>query len=279
MRHIDMIGQRFGRLVVEKMSDKKGATRAVYWDCRCDCGGTKTARGTSLRAGTVNSCGCLMEERYKKGPTKIDIIGQRFGRLMVVEETADRTKCGEVKYLCLCDCGNTKIVAGTSLRYGKTKSCGCLSAESTSERARTHGKSKTRIYKIWAGLRDRCSNPNRHEFADYMGRGITVCKEWEDDFQAFYDWSMANGYSEKLTIDRIDNDGPYSPDNCRWTTRKAQSDNTRLTVHITVDGETKNITDWANTIGVARSTISRHVKSGDAEDYISSRLRGKIPRG
>lgn len=268
----DMTGQRFGRLVVEKMSDRKDTTRSTYWECRCDCGGTKTVRGTSLRAGRINSCGCLWGEYRDKGSTKIDIIGQRFGRLMVISEAEERTKCGEVKYLCQCDCGNTKIIAGTSLRYGKSKSCGCLLSESTAKRSRSHGKSKTRLFKIWAGMRDRCTNPNRREYKDYGGRGITVCKEWED-FQAFYDWSMANGYAENLTIDRVENDGPYSPDNCRWTTRKTQSNNTRQTVHITIDGETKNMEQWAATIGVARSTISRHVKSGDVEEYISSRLK------
>ena len=145
-------------------------------------------------------------------------------------------------------------------------------AESSSARARTHGLSKTRLYKIWAGMRDRCSNPSRREYKDYGGRGITVCDEWNEDFMTFHDWSMANGYSEALTLDRIENDGPYSPDNCRWTTRKTQSDNTRLTVHITVDGETRNIEEWATVIGVARSTISRHVKSGDAVEYISKKL-------
>lgn len=230
-------------------------------------------RGTSLRAGRVNSCGCMMEERYKSGSTKIDIIGQRFGRLTVIEETSERTKCGEVKYLCLCDCGNTKVKAGTALRYGNTRSCGCLLAESSSKRARTHGQSKTRLFRIWAGMKDRCTNPNRHEYKGYMGRGITVCEEWMNDFSAFRDWSMENGYSDTLTLDRIDNDGPYSPENCRWTTRKAQGNNTRLTVHITVDGVTKNIGDWAATIGVARSTMSRHVKNGDAVEYISKRLK------
>lgn len=273
MRHKDLTGQRFGRLVVEKLSDKKGATRAMYWDCLCDCGGTKTARGTSLRAGKVNSCGCLLQDRYKNGVTKIDIVGKRFGRLVVAEETSERTSNGAVKYLCRCDCGNTKVVTGTSLRYGKTKSCGCLAAESTSERARTHGLSKTRLYKIWAGMRDRCYNPSRREYKGYGDRGITVCDDWNEDYMTFHDWSMANGYSDTLTLDRIDNDGPYSPDNCKWTTRKAQSDNTRLTVHITVDGVTKNIGDWAATVGVARSTISRHVKAGDAEEYIAARLK------
>lgn len=273
MRHKDLTGQRFGRLVVEKMSDKRGATRAVYWECRCDCGGTKTARGTFLRDGTVNSCGCLHKEYLQKGSTKINIVGQQFGRLTVISETDERTKCGEVKYLCSCDCGNTKVISGTTLRNGKTRSCGCLSAEATSKRAKTHGLTKTRLFRIWAGIHDRCYNPNRREYECYGGRGIRMCDEWKDNFQAFYDWSMSNGYSDNLSIDRQDNDGNYEPSNCRWTTRKVQSDNTRQTVHITVNGETKNIGEWAETIGAARSTISRHNRLGDVVEYISARLK------
>ena len=122
-------------------------------------------------------------------------------------------------------------------------------------------------------MHDRCYNPNRREYEGYGGRGIQVCDAWKDDFQAFYDWSMENGYSDDLSIDRQDNEGNYEPSNCRWTTRKVQSDNTRLTVHITVNGETKNITEWAEAIGVARSTISRHNKLGDVVEYISARLK------
>lgn len=273
MRHKDLTGQRFGRLIVERMSDKRGATRAIYWECRCDCGGTKTARGTSLRAGEVNSCGCLHKEYAAKGSTKINIVGKRFGRLTVIAETNERSANGELKYLCECECGNTKVIVSTSLRCGKTRSCGCLLSEGTSARAKTHGLSKTRLFNIWAGMHDRCYNPNRREYKDYGGRGIQVCDAWKDNFQAFYDWSMANGYSDNLSIDRRDNDGNYEPSNCRWTTRKEQSDNTRLTVHITVNGETKNIGEWAEAIGVARSTISRHHKLGDVVEYISARLK------
>lgn len=273
MRYKDLTGQRFGRLVVEKLSEKRDSTRALYWDCKCDCGGTKAVRGTTLTAGKARSCGCLSEEYRKKGSTKVNIVGQRFERLVVISETDERTKCGEVKYLCKCDCGNTKVIIGTSLRNGNTRSCGCLISEGTSERAKTHGMSKTRIYKIWAGMHDRCYNPNRKEYESYGGRGIQVCDEWKDNFQAFYDWSMENGYSDDLSIDRENNEGNYEPSNCRWTTRKVQSDNTRQTVHITVNGDTKNIGEWAETIGVARSTISRHYKLGDVVDYISARLK------
>lgn len=202
----------------------------------------------------------------------IDLTGQRFERLVVIERSGIGNS-GSVVWRCLCDCGKETHVLGTSLRMGNTRSCGCLIAESTSARARTHGLSKTRLYKIWDGMRGRCTNPNRREYKDYGGRGITVCTEWDKEFMAFHDWSMENGYSDNLTLDRIENDGPYSPENCRWATRKTQSDNTRLTVHITVNGETRNIEEWAATIGVARSTMSRHVKNGDAEEYISKRLK------
>ena len=223
----DMTGQRFGRLVVEKKSDRTDKSRAVYWECRCDCGGTKTARGTSLRAGRVNSCGCLLQEVYQTGSTKIDIIGQRFGRMVVESETTDRTKCGEVKYLCRCDCGNTKIVAGTSLRYGSTKSCGCLLSESTKARTFKHGLTNHPLYKIWSGIIQRCHKETDTAYKYYGARGITVCDEWRNDAEAFIKWSLENGWREGLEIDRIDNYKGYSPDNCRYVTHKENMNNQR----------------------------------------------------
>lgn len=268
----DLTGKKFGLLTVVKRNEKRPKNRVSYWDCICDCGGNKTTRGSALKAGKVKSCGCLQEQYKKSHTTMKDIIGKRFGRLLVVEMVDERSKCGEIKYLCKCDCGNEKIIVGTSMRNGSTRSCGCLISEETARRAKIHGQSNTRLYKIWSGMIERCINPNRNEYMYYGGRGINVCNEWLNDFKSFYEWAMSHGYSDDLSIDRIDVNGNYCPENCRWATPKEQSDNTRKTVHITVNGVTKNATDWAKTIGVGRSTISRHVKKGDIEEYISSML-------
>lgn len=228
MGRIEMIGKKFGRLTVVKMSERKDKSRAIYWECQCECGGTKTVRGTTLRAGRANSCGCLLKENYKAGTTKVDMIGQRFGRLTVLEEVDDRTTCGEVKYLCQCDCGNTKIVIGTLLRDGRTKSCGCLLAESTRKRSRKHGLSDHPLYKIWSGIVQRCYKETDTAYKYYGARGITVCDEWRHNPDAFIQWALKNGWKQGLEIDRIDNYKGYSPDNCRCVTHKENMNNLRI---------------------------------------------------
>lgn len=137
---------------------------------------------------------------------------------------------GLATWLCLCDCGNQHICRGRVLRLGTTVSCGCLNQELRAKRSRKHGKRRSRLYGVWTSMKIRCYNPRNNRYKYYGGRGITVCDEWLHDFQAFYDWSMANGYDEnaprgKCTIDRIDNDKGYSPDNCRWVDMKVQSSN------------------------------------------------------
>ena len=158
-----------------------------------------------------------------------DLTGQRFGRLVVIGR-AGHSKKREILWLCLCDCGKTTTVPGFNLRIGNTGSCGCLNSEMAKKRNTTHGKSRSRLYGVWSGMRQRCCNPSSPRYFQYGGRGILICDEWLHDFQAFYDWAMANGYDEnaprgQCTIDRIDNDKGYSPDNCRWVSMKVQRHN------------------------------------------------------
>ena len=202
----------------------------------------------------------------------IDLTDKKYNMLTVIEKV-DTSLHGEAVWKCRCECGNFTNVRGSHLTRGSVKSCGCLrKVTGTDNRNYKHGMHNSRIYRIWALIKKRCYNKKDEHYPNYGGRGITVCDEWLHDFQAFYDWSMANGYADDLTIDRKDNDGNYEPGNCRWTTSKEQANNRRSTVHITVNGITKNTTDWAKTIGVGRSTIRRHIKKGDIEEYISSRL-------
>lgn len=158
-----------------------------------------------------------------------DLTGHRFGRLVVIGRDGS-TPQGAATWRCRCDCGTEHIAAGYQLRLGRIKSCGCLSIETTVNRATTHGKSNSRLWRVWSSMKNRCCCASHRNYTSYGGRGITVCDEWQHNFQAFYDWAMANGYDEnapymQCTIDRIDNDKGYSPDNCRWVDMKVQRHN------------------------------------------------------
>lgn len=194
-------------------------------------------------------------------PQVIPIEGMRFGRLTVISE-AGRSKSRNALWKCLCDCGNYSVVSGAALRGGYIKSCGCISREMVTARNTTHGKRKTRIYRIWHDMKARCLFQKNPNFADYGGRGITVCDEWLNSFEAFYAWAMANGYSDNLTLDRKNNDKGYCPENCRWASRIEQANNKRNNTPIEIDGITMNITQWAKVSGVKQATISYRYKKG-----------------
>ncbi len=158
-----------------------------------------------------------------------ELTGQRFGRLTVIRRSG-ATPQRLATWLCRCDCGNECVVSRTCLVDGYTKSCGCLNIEAVKARRTTHKKFNTRLYWVWANMIQRCSNPKHNSYHRYGGRGITVCDQWRYSFQAFYDWAMTAGYDEnaprgQCTIDRIDNDKGYSPDNCRWVNMATQSRN------------------------------------------------------
>lgn len=177
----------------------------------------------------------------------IDLTGQRFGRLTVLKRADDLIQPSgqhKTQWLCKCDCGNVLTVQGNNLKNGHTKSCGCYLTDNPSHAK--HNKCSTRLYKCWKHIKQRCYDKKAKGYADYGGREITVCDEWLHDFQAFYDWAMTNGYKDDLTIDRIDNNKGYSPDNCRWATKKEQANNKRNNHLITYNGKTQTLAQWAD---------------------------------
>lgn len=187
-----------------------------------------------------------------------ELIGQKFGRLIVLEECKERNKHNQKIYKCRCDCGNITYVRGYKLRSGYTKSCGCLRHET---HALKHGKRHTRMYTIWLNMKDRCSNKNTPSYKNYGARGIKIFDDWLNDFQAFYDWSMNNGYQEDLTLDRINVDGDYTPSNCRWATAKQQANNTRKNVRLTYNNKAQTMMQWSEELNIPYGTIkTRHRK-------------------
>ena len=191
----------------------------------------------------------------------LNLTDQRFGKL-IVEGRAGTDSSGHTTWLCKCECGNTTIARGSHLKRGYIQSCGCLATETLAKRSTKHGLERTRIYRIWNGMMIRCYNPKSNRYNRYGGRGITVCDEWKNDVKAFYDWAMANGYQDHLTIERKDNDGPYSPENCTWATMKEQLNHTSRNHMVTVSGVTKTVTQWVEDNGIAISTVYSRLQRG-----------------
>lgn len=209
--------------------------------------------------------------------TLIDLTGQKFGRLTVIRRSG--TIHGQASWLCKCECGNEKIVRGYCLRNSETKSCGCLAAELASSRLKTHGKTKTRLFKIWSGMKERCYREYHKSYPQYGGRGIGICEEWRDDFSKFYEWAINNGYSDNLTIDRIDVDGDYEPSNCRWATAKEQGNNRSTNRLIAIDGRTQTLAEWALEYNIIPETIGRRLKRGmDAKSAVTMPLNQSTRR-
>ena len=190
----------------------------------------------------------------------IDLTGQVFSRLTVISR-AENNKDGNVQWNCLCICGNeTKALTG-DLKSGKTKSCGCLNIENRLK----HGMSETSEYKIWTMMKKRCYSNNATGSKNYRDRGITVCDRWLESFENFYS-DMGTRPSSRHSIDRIDNNGNYTPENCRWATRTEQNNNTRKNIRMTLNGETKTMAEWGKALGIRKDTIHYRKKSGWSDE-------------
>lgn len=196
-----------------------------------------------------------------------NLSGERFGKMVAVK-CVGRDRHKNARWLCKCDCGRTKIVSSRSLVNGNTKSCGCLeTGKFINGFAKRHGGSAERLYRVWGGMRNRCYDKNRQEYPSYGGRGIRICDEWLHDYGAFRRWAYENGFDPGATgyecsIDRIDPDGDYSPENCRWIPMSEQTWNRRDTWCLEYRGRRMTLVDASLVHGVAMSTIRTRIKRG-----------------
>lgn len=251
----DLTGQKFGRLTVIRENGRTDAKRKlVVWLCKCDCGNyvNRTAKSltTSKNSGCDN-CKFIRE----------DLTGKKYGKITVVSMKGSEN--GTLIWNCVCECGKEMQISTGRLNYGKVNSCGCEKRKITIERNTTHGKRNTRLYKIWIGMKKRCYNPNSKPYRNYGSRGISICQEWLDDFLNFYNWSIDNGYSDDLSIDRIDVNGNYEPSNCRWVPDKEQVRNQRRTIYFNLFGMKKPLSEWCEYAEIKNARAYQRYKNGN----------------
>ena len=198
-----------------------------------------------------------------------DLTNKKFGHLTVIKMNKERGPSNKVMCTCKCDCGNTVVVMSNSLTTGKTVSCGCKIQN------KTHGMTNTRIYKIWADMKNRCTNTNNQSYSDYGGRGINICEKW-NEFESFYEWSKVSGYSDDLTIDRIDVNGDYEPGNCRWATYKQQNNNKRNNIYIEYDDKLITLTELSTITNINSKTLRERYNKGDRNEKLIRTVTVKV---
>ena len=244
----DLTGRTINELTVIGYSYKKGNKH--YWNCVCSCGNAKVCETHNLLNGNTKTCGSRIH--------KIENLkGNKYGRLTVLNYS--HIKNHKSYWRCKCECGNETIVRSDCLKDGSTKSCGCFNIDGHKVE---NPLSQDKLYHVYHGMIQRCNNSNTKYYKHYGGRGIKVCNEWLKDFNVFKKWAMENGYEDGLTIDRRDVNGNYEPDNCRWVDQKTQCNNTRRNVNITYHGETHNLTEWSEILGINRNTLNYRINNG-----------------
>ena len=267
--HNDLAGMQFGRLIALEPAGRNDKGYPLYLcKCQCEKGTLIKVRIDGLTSGNSRSCGCIAKEKFSVvGRNRlVDLTGKKFGRLTVIRRANCNNKhaCWE----CRCSCGNpnTVVVSSDFLKSGHTKSCGCIHREC----ARQVGLSNTkwnplekRILNHFDSMYKRCYNKNAPEYRNYGARGIYICNEWMEDRCRFVDWALKNGFKPGLTIDRINNDGPYAPWNCRWVDDYVQNNNKRTNHVIEVNGVAHTIAEWQRLSGINRGVLDYYASRGD----------------
>ena len=251
----------FLTVIDEKRFHKNGDYRQGYYLCKCECGNVKYIKDHSIITGRIRDCGCgeYMRTRY---------IGKSFGYLQVINAYRERHS-GKVNIMlvCRCVCGKEKIYKSSDLINKNITSCGCKTSRKKSAHKKTshkkeQDKNTLRIMRIYRGMFSRCYNEKDKDFKNYGARGVDICEEWKSSKTAFQEWSLANGYANNLTIDRIDNNKGYSPENCHWVTIKQQQRNKRNNVKYEVDGRLLTVPEIAEIINMNVRTLSSRLRSG-----------------
>jgi hypothetical protein len=261
----DLTGRGFGRWVVLGYADGHG--NQYRWLCRCDCGVERRVYQSHLLRGKSLSCGCRRKEFLSQGGAgyRKDLTDQKFGRLTVVSIAPPKN--GRPAWNCVCECGETRVVYTFSLTSGNTQSCGCLAREKARQKFTKHGLCKdykdSPEYTAWVNMIDRCYNPDNESYANYGGRGITVCTQWRNSPKTFIA-DMGSRPSDRHSVDRLDNrdGGEYSPENCKWRTMKEQGRNRRSNHLVEFRDERRCIAEWAEITGLNWSTIFRRLERG-----------------
>lgn len=275
-KFIDLTGQRFGKFIVINRAPDHILPKGYHetmWNCKCDCGQIRSVSSKNLRSKNSTSCG---HERIHRSRT--ELLNKRFGHLTVISfDHCDKEKDYRMYWNCKCDCGNEKIIDGHSLKRGGCNSCGhCRSIWAEPP------ESSERLYNVYRSMKSRCLCKTSASYRHYGGRGISVCPEWIDNYKNFKQWAYQNGYDEnapygELTIDRIDVNGDYCPENCRWITIQEQLLNKRDTVYLTIDNCTKPLETWCKEYKIRRNTVEgRLVRGWTAKDAISVPVNSRV---
>jgi hypothetical protein len=263
-RFIDLVGKRFGKVVVLSKGESRRTASGqpiITWICQCDCGNIKTIVGKYLRIGNTRSCGCLAgiidpeayktRSAHKAGKNCIDLKGQKFGFLTVLEKVGK--KSSYALWRCECVCGNKVDKTSNNLRTGHVKSCGCKTRELCTG-GKTHGLSDHPLYTRWCDIKSRCNRPNDLGYKNYGGRGITICNEWSADFKSFHDYchsievDLDRKLKEKYEIDRIDVNGNYEPGNIRFVTKTENLRNTTKNIYLTIGSDRISLAKFVDDI-------------------------------
>lgn len=253
-KFIDLKGKKFGMLFVVNNTNKKDKSGSIIWLCKCDCGNLIEISTSALKRPERKSCGCLMNKHKS-------LLNKKFGKLKVIEELSFDKQQHSYKCICKCDCGNEIIVNANNLTSNKTLSCGCYRKDVLKNRKK-HGDTNKRLYHIWNGMKQRCYNEHSKNYTNYGKRGIKVCDEWLENYLNFKQWALKNGYRDDLSIDRINNNKGYYPENCRWETAKVQANNTRNTKILTINNKTLSLQQWSEIVGIKSSTILARLNRG-----------------